>query len=220
MHFPTPMMHSRWLWFGVLVVLSLALGVFPKMYSGLGPSTLWIMGTLGAIGISLSLLAHELCHSPDPDRPETEMVEAVVGVFVSVFIGALFYAATAIALSLGWSRAVVGVLSVLGTANFAIAALNLLPALPLDGGRLLRAIVWVWKKDFASASRVASVVTSIGGVLLVVCGLVLLLRRDYLTGLWLTLFGAFLSGRKSERTALADQGQFVGMREPERRAAN
>ena len=81
----------------------------------------------------------------------------------------------------------------LGLSNLALAVFNLIPGFPMDGGRILRAILWGITKDFMRATRIASVFGRVIGQLVIVGGLFWSLQGDVIDGIWLVLIGWFLS---------------------------
>jgi Zn-dependent protease len=154
-----------WLIIALLVTWSLAAGVFPDHYPDLGQSVYWWMGVCGALGLFASILLHELGHSlvarqygvemrgitlfifggvaemaDEPPSAKAELAIAVAGPIVSVLAGAACYGLATVGNARGWGTSVTGVLSYLALINGILVAFNLVPAFPLDGGRVLRAI--------------------------------------------------------------------------------
>src|SRR3989304_5288372 len=172
-----------WLVIAVLVAWSLAAGLFTAQVKGLSSATYWYMGIAGAIGPLSSL-----------------------------FLGGAFYGIyllTRSALS-PEPASVTAVLFYLGYINGLLAVFNLIPAFPLDGGRLLRALFWWLKKNLLWATRIASSVGNAFGILLVVVGVggVLFGRLDFISGIWFSLIGLFLSNaaRSSYQQLLLRKG--------------
>ncbi|MGE4014660.1 MAG: site-2 protease family protein, partial [Alphaproteobacteria bacterium] len=167
-----------WLFLAALITWSLASSVFPVDYPGLALSTYWIMGAIGALGLFVSILSHELAHSvvarrfgipirgitlfifggvaemeDEPPSAKSEFLMAAAGPLWSVVLAGLFYLAAS--LGSGAPPAVHGTLSYLALMNALLAGFNILPAFPLDGGRVFRAGLWHLRKDFVSATRLA-----------------------------------------------------------------
>jgi Zn-dependent protease len=204
-------------WFIIvaLIAWSLAAGLFPHYYENLSQSTYWIMGIVGAVGLFACVLAHELGHSivankfglrmrgitlflfggvsemPDEaPTPKAEVAMALAGPMVSIVLGVLLYFG---AMSIT-TVAVRGVLLWMAGINILLAAFNLLPGLPLDGGRILRAGLWAWKKDLLWATRIASRAGGVVGLLLIGLGLLNLIAGNWVGAIWWGLLGLFLRG--------------------------
>jgi len=206
-----------WLVLAVLVTWSLADGLFPQYYQGLARATYWEMGIAGAILFFFSILFHEFCHSlvarrfglpmrgitlfifggvaemaDEPPSPWAEFLMAVAGPLSSVILGAAFYGAATLVSESVNTVAIQGVLSYLASINWILAAFNLVPAFPLDGGRVLRAILWHWKKNLRKATRIASRIGSGFGLFLMLMGMVNFLFGRLVGGLWQFMIGMFL----------------------------
>jgi CBS domain-containing protein len=114
---------------------------------------------------------------------------AVAGPLVSLLLGAIFVLA---AWRLDLPDVVDGIAAWLGYINLVLLVFNLLPALPLDGGRVLRAILWHLRRNFAWATVVAANIGRAFGFLMIGGGLLLLILLSALSGVWLALIGLFL----------------------------
>jgi Zn-dependent protease len=126
----------------------------------------------------------------EPPSAAREFAVALVGPATSVALGGLFALGSAWATDLRWP-AVEGVLTTLALVNLGVALFNLVPGLPLDGGRLLRAGLWRLTGSYRRATRVASTVGQGVAAALGVFGLVLTLTGDPF-GLWYVPMAAFL----------------------------
>jgi membrane-associated protease RseP (regulator of RpoE activity) len=104
----------------------------------------------------------------------------------------VFYVAANLMTASATTVAGEAVLSYLASINWILAAFNLIPAFPLDGGRVLRAALWHWKKDLRQASRIASRIGSSFGVFLMLFGAVNFLLGNFIGGLWQFMIGMFL----------------------------
>lgn len=207
---------SSWLILGLLITWSLGRGLFPGRYPGLSVPTYWIMGAAGAIGLFISIVFHELWHSlvarrfglamkgitlfifggvsemtDEPASPRAEFFMAVAGPLSSVVLGLALLGFDLLA-GKGLSRPVGGVVSYLGLLNLVLAGFNLVPAFPLDGGRVLRSILWAAKNNLRWATSVASSVGAGFGLLLVFLGVLSFLLGNVIGGLWLFLIGLFV----------------------------
>ncbi len=177
----------------------------------------WVAGIATTFGLFLSIFGHELSHAlvasaegieseeivlhpfggltrlkREPDNPRAEFRIAIAGPSASFLLGVValggFYAASALGL-----RTLAAALSIVGFWNFVIAASNLLPGYPLDGGRVLRAYLWKRSGQLEDATRIASLGGQLIGGSLVVFGAYFYLRvGDAFMGLWLALVGLFL----------------------------
>ena len=188
---------GSWLFLAVLVTWSLATGVFPVWYEGLSPATYWWMAVAGVIGLVFSLIFHELSHSlvarrfglpirgitlfifggvaemeEEPASGKVEFLMAVAGPVSSCVLAVGFYVLAVIGLAQGLPDPVLGILDYLALINGMLAAFNLLPAFPLDGGRMLRAALWYYKGDLREATRLASRSGEIFGIVLMALGAV------------------------------------------------
>jgi Zn-dependent protease/predicted transcriptional regulator len=207
-----------WVIIAVLIVWSLSKGLFPLYFKDLSAGAYWIMGITGAVGLFLSIIFHELSHSlvarrygmpmkgitlfifggvaemsDEPTSAKGEFFMAIVGPVSSVIAGLAFYALHSFGKSLGLPSAVNGVLSYISWINFLLAAFNLMPAFPLDGGRVLRSILWGLKKNIRWATRVSSSIGTVFGILLIVLGFVrVVFQGDFVGGMWWFLIGMFL----------------------------
>jgi Zn-dependent protease len=206
-----------WLIIAVLVTWSLARAVFPAYFENLSILTYWWMGIVGALGLFLSVIVHEFAHSliarrfglhmkgitlfifggvaemaDEPPSAKAEFFMAIAGPATSVLLGLILFGITALGGWAGWTKPVLGVLSYLWAINLVLAAFNLLPAFPLDGGRVLRAALWGWTKRLRQATRIASLVGSGFGILLIGVGVFNIIRGDFVGGIWWFLIGMFV----------------------------
>ncbi|MGI9449855.1 MAG: site-2 protease family protein, partial [Geminicoccaceae bacterium] len=117
---------------------------------------------------------------------------AIAGPLMSVVLGGLFYGMAVLVRELGGGTPLQGVLRYLAMLNGLLAAFNMVPAFPLDGGRVLRAGLWAWRKDLRWATRIASRIGAAFGVALMILGVIAMLRADLITGLWWLLIGMFI----------------------------
>jgi Zn-dependent protease/CBS domain-containing protein len=210
---------ATWLIIAALVIWSLALGIFPALIPGLAPGAYWWMGAVGALGLFLSIVIHEMCHSlvarrfdlpmkgitlfvfggvaemgGEPQSPKVEFLMAIAGPLSSIVLGGLFYGLAMAGKNGAWGPEAVGILAYLAWINWLLAAFNLIPAFPLDGGRVLRAALWHYQRDIGRATRIASRIGTGFGVLLMIFGLYRLFFGDFVSAIWYFLIGLFLRG--------------------------
>src|SRR5437667_5545322 len=154
-----------WIIILVLLTVSLATGWFPQLYPGWSSGTYWVVGLISALLLFVSVLLHELAHSfvararglpvknitlfifggvsnieQEPQTPGIEFSMAFVGPLVSLLIGALSYGL--FLLVRGSHTLIEPILAYLAITNVILGIFNLLPGFPLDGGRVLRSIIW------------------------------------------------------------------------------
>jgi Zn-dependent protease/CBS domain-containing protein len=217
-----------------LIVWSLADGVFPSQNPGLSHGDYLAMAIVAALLFFASILLHELGHSWVARREGIEVdsitlwlfggvssfkgrftsagVEfrvAVSGPLVSIVLGLVFVLIAVAHLP----SAVDGVAAWLGYINLILAAFNLLPALPLDGGRVLHAALWRARGDFAWATRVASEIGQGFGYLLIALGIAMFIFQGSFSGAWLAFIGWFLlQAARSEARYVATEQALEGLR--------
>lgn len=208
---------ASWALVAVLIVWSLTIGVFPAFAPGFSATTYLWMGVISAAGLFASIVLHEMAHSlvarrfgmpvrgitlfifggvaemaDEPTGPRGEFLMALAGPVFSVILGLLLLLAAGAADPAPTPAATV--LSYLGAINLILAGFNMIPAFPLDGGRMLRAALWGWRKDIVRASRIASVAGEVFAILMIGAGVLQIMVGAFLGGLWLALIGLFLHG--------------------------
>jgi Zn-dependent protease len=206
-----------WIVLALLVAWSLSTGYFPFKYQDLSPRQYWTMGIIGALGLFVSIVAHEFCHSlaarrsgmpmkgitlfifggvaemsEEPPNPRDEFLIAAVGPISSFAMAAVFYGLNRLAEAGGWPTTISGVMGYLGMINVILAVFNLVPAFPLDGGRILRAALWAWRGNLRWATRLASQFGEAFGLLLIALGVLRVLGGSFVGGMWFFLIGLFI----------------------------
>jgi Zn-dependent protease/predicted transcriptional regulator len=206
-----------WVIIAFLVTWSLASGVFPRYLPDRATWVYWLMGVCGALGLFISIIFHELCHSliarrfglpmgsitlfvfggvaemnEEPPSPKAEFLMAAAGPLSSLFIGSVFIFIDSAGASEGWPGTVRLVLAYLGFINLMLAIFNLIPAFPLDGGRILRSALWQWKKNITWATRFSSRIGEFFGSALIILGIISFVTENFITGMWWVLIGFFL----------------------------
>jgi Zn-dependent protease/predicted transcriptional regulator len=207
-----------WIFIALLLSWTLASGYFPFLYPELSLQMYWTMGIAGMLGLFLCILLHELGHAlvakhyklpisqitlfifggvaeikKEPTRPKVEFFMALAGPLVSLALVAGLVALTYLGIQMHWPILIVGVTKYLAMINAVIVIFNLIPAFPLDGGRIFRALLWWWKKDFAWATRISTRLGTGFGFLLIFLGIFSTLTGNFITGMWFIILGWFLS---------------------------
>lgn len=205
----------NWSWFAIfaLLVWTLSEGVFPDQNPGLSHGAHLGMALVATVCFFTSLLAHELGHALVARREGMQIEGITLWLFGGVAkfrgsfpsAGAEFRIAIAgplVSLAIGVTLILValarlpeqvdGVISWLGYINLFLLAFNMLPALPLDGGRVLRSTLWRWQRDYAKATRLAANVGRGFGLLFIAAGIFLLIFEGEFSGAWLAFIGWFL----------------------------
>ncbi|MFR9802397.1 site-2 protease family protein [Pseudonocardia sp. RS010] len=213
----------------VLVVVALlawllAAGVLPPAAPGTPSGVLWAVAAVAGVLFMVTIAAHELAHVlvahrfgvdvrrvtlwiiggisemvGRPRGPRALALVALAGPVVSAGLGGGFLALAALGRAEGWPAVVVAALGWLGSVNVLLAVFNLLPAAPLDGGRVLEGLVWGITGDRERGRRAAAAAGRFLGLLMMLVGLLLVWRGD-LSGLWLAAVGWFVG-----RTAASEQ---------------
>ena len=203
-------------WFLILLFLTagLATGFFPSSFPGWSVNAYWAVALTASVLLFASVLVHEFAHAlvaqrqgievkgvtlfllggvasiaRDPSSPGREALMAGAGPLTSFVLGAASLALFAL---VPLPEVAAAVFLYLAIANVVLALFNLLPGYPLDGGRVLRALLWRLSGDQRRATRGAAWTGVVFGYGFVALGVVLLLGPSGLSGLWLAFVGWFL----------------------------
>ncbi|MGZ4615954.1 MAG: site-2 protease family protein [Actinomycetes bacterium] len=202
-----------------LVAWVISSATLPRAYPGNPPWAYALAGFVGAAVFLVALLAHEVSHAivarhhgievdsitlwllggvarlgGEAADPQAELRIAGVGPLVSLVIGGILGLAAIVLAAAGVSGLPVGTLSWLAGINVLLAVFNLIPAAPLDGGRVLRALLWRWRGDRRWASLVAARAGRLFGLILIALGLSEFLVTGAIGALWLAAIGWFVMG--------------------------
>jgi Zn-dependent protease len=203
-------------WFVIFILLTwvLANSYFPRQYPDWQTPLYWLIGIFTSLSMFASVLIHELAHSvvaklqgeevrritlfilggvaqisEEPKKPWKELTMALVGPSASMVLafvfGMMFFFLG------GFSEPLEASFLYLAIINFALAIFNLLPGFPMDGGRVLRALIWQATGDLKKATHIASRVGQGVAFLLIFVGVYRILSND-LGGFWLIFVGWFL----------------------------
>lgn len=221
-----------WLAIFLLVLWSLAAGYFPRAYPGYDRPEYWGIGAAATLLFFASVLLHELAHaivanglgervrritlfifggmahlSGEPKTPAAELPIAAVGPLTSLVLAAVFWGGARWAAASDANALVVAMLDYLGAINLALAIFNLLPGFPLDGGRILRSLLWMRSGDLRTATaRAADWGVGIAfGVMAL--GILNIFGGNLTGGLWLIFIGMFLraAARASYENVMVDR---------------
>ncbi|MGH2691542.1 MAG: site-2 protease family protein [Actinomycetota bacterium] len=226
---------ASWIFIALLVAYSLH-GTFQARFPELTSAGALILAIAFGLLFFGSVLAHEMAHAVaakrrgievhgitlflfggathakvDSRRPQDELVVSVLGPLTSLLLGGLFLLLTQ-ALG-GPDQPVAGGFRYLGGVNIALAIFNMLPGFPLDGGRVLRALVWRATGSFTRATRVASIAGQAVGYLLVAWGLVMLAAGFIESAIWIAAIGLFLA--QAARASFDDRQSRADAKEAE-----
>jgi Zn-dependent protease len=216
-------------WFLIVGLLTwlLAVSYYPKEFGGWSAGEYWVIGFVTAVMLFVSVLIHELAHSvaaqryglevpritlflfggvsqiaTEPDGPMQEFWIAIVGPITSLLLAAAFWELEPVVAS--WAQ-VEALFEYLALLNLILAVFNLIPGFPLDGGRVLRAIMWRLTHSFHRATVTAGVTGRFFGFLLIFYGVWQALTADVVGGIWIAFIGWFLesaAGSQLQQEAL------------------
>lgn len=228
--------HYSWVLIFVLITWSLAASYFPSFNPGWDVWLYWVSALVTAILLFFSVLFHELAHSlvaksrgvqvksitlfllggvsnleSEPEKPGVEFGVAIVGPLSSVLLAGIFWAAGYFNLvPFGPGKAITGYLVVI---NIMLAAFNILPGFPLDGGRVLRSIIWGATNDLKKATNIATVVGQVFGWIMIAGGAFWAITNDLISGIWLVFIGWFLnSAAEASRRELELKSLWLNVR--------
>jgi len=207
----------------LLITWSLALGYMPQQFPGLSEMSYWIIGILSGLILIISVVIHELCHSivanklglpikritlfflggaaemtEEPESPDVEFKMAVVGPLssfaIAIFLGGLWY----IFKTMNSMTELIAITQYGATINIMLGGFNLLPAFPLDGGRVFRSILWKQKGSLIKATKMASKVGIGLSYAMMFGGFVIMIFGGFFSGLWIIIIGSFIKSSAEE----------------------
>jgi Zn-dependent protease/CBS domain-containing protein len=190
---------------------------FPGATPELAPYEYWVMGLVTALAFFVCILLHELGHAvmarsrgmpirgitlflfggvaelgDEPPSAATEFLMAVAGPVVSLVLAVAFWVLAEVGYRAAWPAPAVLVLGYLALINGMVLLFNLIPAFPLDGGRVLRSILWGTTGDLRRATRWAAMAGQVFAWVLMAWGVVQFFSGNWLGGIWTGLIGLFL----------------------------
>lgn len=218
--------HFSWFLIFGLLTWSLAVGFFPAQIPDLQQGEAWVMGALSSLLLFGSVLVHEMAHAlvarwrgldarsitlflfggvtnlgGESKRPSTEFLVAIVGPLASFAIAGVALLVTEV---LGIDTRAGLIAGYLALVNAILGLFNLIPGFPLDGGRVLRAVVWTATGSLRRGTEVAGRVGQLVAYGLMIWGFWRVLDGDFLGGLWMVAIGWFLNS-----AAVSSVGQVI-----------
>jgi Zn-dependent protease len=216
MGIPIRIHYTLWFVF-ILIAWSLAVGYMPHEYPGLGSVTYWAIGVASAFILFVSILIHELSHcyvakknglpiaritlfffggvseiTEEPQDAGLEVRMAAAGPLMSFLIGGILGALWYLCESV---RAPIPIVATLGYAaliNVLLGAFNLVPAFPMDGGRVFRGSLWKRTNNLVAATKTATRVSEGFSLLMMFGGFAFIIFGDFIDGIWFIVLGWFI----------------------------
>lgn len=225
-----------WLIIFVLLTFSLATGVFPQALPHADSVLYWVLGAVASLLLFASVLVHELAHSvvararglpvknitlfifggvsniqEEPRTPGIEFQMAVVGPLTSIVIGVISWVLGSLLVPA--SQGIATVLLYVGVANVLLGIFNLIPGFPLDGGRVLRSILWKITGSLQRATRWATRVGEVVAFLFIIWGIFQVFTGNLIGGIWIGFIGWFLlNAAQQANTEVQMQALLRGVR--------
>lgn len=234
---PVRIHYTLWLVF-LLITWSLASGYMPHQYPGLGIVTYWAIGAASALLLFVSVLIHELAHSyvarknglpiaritlfffggvseirEEPKNPRLEVKMAAAGPLTSFVIALTFAGLWYLNLMAGGWVALTATFQYAALINAMLGAFNLVPAFPLDGGRVLRGAIWSRSGNLLRATTLASRIGEAFAYAMMLGGLLTIFLGDLINGIWFLFLGWFLrSGSEASKKQTVISEALAGLR--------
>jgi len=210
-------MDLSWIVIGLLLLWTLAGAFFPMLYPELTTGIYIGMAVLGVAGLVISVVVHEFSHAivgrhyglpiggitlfifggiaemkDEPANPKVEFWMAIAGPIASLGIAGISFLLYSASINLQWPIVIAGVLNYLWQINLILAIFNMIPAFPLDGGRVLRSALWKWKGQLQWATGVSASIGVGFGFLLMILGVLAFFAGNPIGGLWYFFIGIFI----------------------------
>lgn len=219
--------HPTWLIAVIFIAWTIA-SLFERSFSSWSTPMYWTGAVIGSLALFASVLVHELAHSITAQRlglpvdgitlfifggvsqirgryrrARDEFLVAFAGPLSSLVIGGVALLAwVSLRPDQGDPGLLLGIIFYLGFMNVLLGVFNMLPGFPLDGGRVLRSIVWGWSQSERTATRIATAVGNLVAWGLIGIGLWRFIDGDFIGGIWMAFIGLFLqSASRGERHA-------------------
>ncbi len=207
-----------WLVVFGLVTYMLATNYFPQNYPDWNPALGWLLGAVIALMLFVSVLLHELSHSlvsmnfgipvrkislfifggiaqmeKEPDEPGKELKIAVAGPAMSLLLFVLLMVLAGVFAAAGAPETLLVLLTYVAQVNLILAIFNMVPAFPMDGGRVLRALIWRFRGDFQNATKIAASMGGLFGYFLIFTGIFFVMSGNIINGVWFAFIGWFIN---------------------------
>jgi len=203
-------------WFIIFALFAYFFGFiyFPSVLPGLNKGLLALITVITVIFVFISVLIHEMSHSlvarrkgtsvekitlflfggmaqieKEPETPYSELIMAIAGPAASFVVAAIFGVIWFFTKNIALVREPVGYLAIV---NIVLGVFNILPGYPLDGGRVLRAIIWKTTGNLERATFIASTVGRVIGFVIIAAGIFFIFMGNFLNGIWLAFMGWFI----------------------------
>lgn len=209
--------HYSWFVIFALIVWSLAVNYLPGQYPDQSQLFYWVVGVISAASLFVSVLAHEVSHAlvsrrggigvrritlhffggvaeieEEARTPDLEFKMAAAGPLSSLALALILMAGWRFALAGDLPLGIRATLRYTSYINFMLAAFNMIPAFPMDGGRVLRAFLWKRSSNLLSSTRRATQVSQVFSYILIFLGIADIFLSSMFNGLWLLLIGLFI----------------------------
>jgi len=206
-----------WLLILLLVTWTVAENYLAPMFPYMPVFTTWVLGAMSALMLFGSILFHELMHSVvavrnglpvrkitlfmfggvaqmsgEPQSAAVEFKMALAGPLASFILSALFYITYIVLYDFGSYPVASAIFMYLALINFMVLVFNMVPGFPLDGGRVLRSIIWHFTGNITRATYISSRIGKAFAILLIVLGLFSVFTGNFIGGIWLVFIGFFL----------------------------
>ena len=222
--------NTSWYLIFALVTWTLADGYMPNAYPGLGGAQYWVLATITSILFFGSVIFHELAHAyfalrhnvgvrritlfifggvaemeEEPQSPRAEFIIAIAGPLASLLIAGVFFLLYQLDQQIPWLAAPTAYLLRI---NLLLAGFNMIPGFPLDGGRILRAIIWHFT-NYRRATQVAARSGQLVAYGFMGLGIFQMIGGEFFNGLWLLFIGWFLNTSATAHSAQANIKQIL-----------
>ena len=206
---------SSWIIIFTFVTWTLASFYFPNRFPGWPQWQYWVIGVVTSLLFFASVLGHELTHSlvamrqgeevrsitlfilggvaelkGEPESPSKEFSMAFVGPVSSMIIALFFWVISLLVRD--FSQPLWALTRYLALINLIVGIFNLIPGFPMDGGRVLRAIIWRVTGNLMKSTRIASITGQAIAFLFIMFGIFMIFSRAFFSGLWMVFIGWFI----------------------------